>query len=200
MKFWPLKNIPFLKRGDKRTLLNAAEANELIAVLNALRNAELRRGDKDEILKSDDRITIQIKSDASSSATATGVAIKCEVTSVAAEETLQCIIREGSLSGMTITVNRPFALYASLDSITLADGSSTVVTFTYADTQNRTATATGYNTEVQKIMPPYVARNTTPDPDIIGSYIYVLATAGGAYIDLNFDGRKWQSVPYVPIP
>lgn len=58
---WPLENIPPFKKGDRRTLLTSAEANELVTAINALRRMEVVRGDSDDVVKSHEKIIIQIK-------------------------------------------------------------------------------------------------------------------------------------------
>lgn len=72
MKFWPLRNIPFFKKGETRTLILSKEANELVAVANAIRNMEIKRGIRDKVTLSEERITIEYKSTASDSAGGSG--------------------------------------------------------------------------------------------------------------------------------
>ena len=51
-------NIELVVKGQKPTLLEADKANELIKALRALSNISIKKGGKDEVVYSDDEITI----------------------------------------------------------------------------------------------------------------------------------------------
>jgi hypothetical protein len=63
---WPLYDIPFFGKKSPRTLVISAEANDLVAVCNAVRHMEIRRGSTDEIIKSGKNIIIQISNSGNS--------------------------------------------------------------------------------------------------------------------------------------
>ena len=51
-------NIELVVKGQKPTLLHADKANQLIKALQALSNISIKKGGKDEVVYSDDEITI----------------------------------------------------------------------------------------------------------------------------------------------
>lgn len=200
---WPGKK--FLLFGIGRgfaSLFSLSAHNRIVNFCNALSNLRVVVGERPDFKVSDENAVLVVPR-VSSGAGGSGIALRCAVLSTSAEDTLSCIVLDGDSAGETITVARPPALVASVDSEVFdVGGLDVTVNYTYTNTQERTAASTGYVTHTQKIIRPYLSRVLDEEDEIEteGSIIYVMATASGGYIDLNVDAREWHAIPYIPVP
>lgn len=169
------------------SLFSLSAHNRNVQILEALANLQVLEGETPGFTLSDNNAFLTVRRNPTAEAATTGIAIRCEITDTTDDDTFDAELLDGDDAGDEITVTRPPLLKASIASASY-DGNT--VTFTYSDTQTRTAAASGYVTHTQRVLPAYAT----------GSIIYALATSDGGYIDLNVDAREWQAVPYIPVP
>lgn len=113
---------------------------------------------------------------------------------------LTCLLDGQTDIDASVLVWRPYELRGDvlseyLDGVTVNYAYSTSPTTPW---ERRTATAAGFVTETQRIIPPYTrlgTDNTTLIPQSL-----LVAEISGQYYDLNIAARRWQTVPYVPTP
>ena len=113
---------------------------------------------------------------------------------------LTCLLDGQTDIDASVLVWRPYELRGDvlseyLDGVTVNYAYSTSPTTPW---ERRTATAAGFVTETQRIIPPYTrlgTDNTTLLPQSL-----LVAEISGQYYDLNIAARRWQTVPYVPTP
>ena len=195
--------MPMLPKFGKETGLTAIrskDANRLVDALNRLLNMTVARGNTNEFKYSDGNIVLSLRNISdSSAATTVGIPVRGEITAIY-EDYVEVDLWNGTAfdADENVAVAKPVELRASLASDTIY---STGVTYVNSDTNTRTASAGGFDTENHVVLLPYQ----------VGREILVVDTGeatgvldAGAevitYMDLNIGGRTWASVPSIPIP
>lgn len=204
MQLWNGKRIPLFKEGGrgKASVFSASRMNEMVNALNALLNPRISRGPSDEIQIADGSIFFKLKN---TGLGGSGTVTRYRVKSWAAS-TLGCVTWDGTTEGgTTITVAKPYKLRNPASEVLWFGPPSAALTnvtvsydyaSSFADTQSRFASSTGFDTEAQSIFPRYIVND-----EIWAAQTGVnTGIANVDWIDLNLDARQWCTIPIDPIP
>lgn len=196
-----MPTIPQFGKRSGLTAIRSADANLLVNALNNLLNMTVERGNTNAFVYADGNIKLVLRNigDPSSSEPTVGIPVRGEITEIQ-EDYIMVDLWNGSAfdADNNVAVAKPVELRASLASDTIY---STGVTYSNSDTNTRTASAGGFDTETHVVLLPYqVGREILVVDTGLATGVVDGASNPITYMDLNIGGRTWASVPSIPIP
>lgn len=193
--------------GAGRNAIQSKHANDLVDALNILGRITIVRGTTDAVMYADNGVTIQLAPEGDSGGGSTGTPgtiVRAKITALAKNYVTVTLWGGSAFDGTSgVKVAKPPELrHIASDSIYGVGPTYTYPTGGSAlnDTNSRTASAGGYDTENHKVIVPYEVDREIYVMDTGSAVGTETGLTGVTYIDLNVAGRTWASVPALPIP
>jgi hypothetical protein len=188
-----MRAIPLFGKTSGLTAIRSKDANLLVRELNKLLAITVERGNTNAFIYSDGNIKLSLRNISDSTTqSAVGIPVRASITALANDYVTVDLWGGTTFDAGSVNVAKPYELRHNASDTIYSTGAS----YSYSDTNTRTASAGGFDTETHVVLLPYE----------IGREILVIDTGlatgvtGCTYIDLNIGGRTWASVPSIPIP